>query len=145
MPLSAAEVIRRLSLQPHPEGGHYAETYRASAADGQRPAVTLIHFLLQKGERSHWHRVDADEIWCWHAGSPAMLSRAPGAEGPLEHVRLGGDLAAGEVVQQVIPAGWWQAAHADRGWALFSCIVAPGFDFAGFQLAPPGWEPAGAP
>jgi predicted cupin superfamily sugar epimerase len=137
----AAGVIAALGLRQHPEGGWYRETFRAPAAGGRSP-VTAIHFLLEAGQQSHWHRVDADEIWCWHAGSPLAIGIAPGTGGTAVWQRLGGDALAGDAVQAVVPAGDWQAAHADTGWALVSCIVAPGFDFAGFVLAPPGWSPA---
>lgn len=140
---SAAALIAALGLVPHPEGGWYKETFRAPE-DGGRSAVTAIHFLLEAGQRSHWHRVDADEIWCWHAGAPLMLGIAPagGAGGDTAAwQRLGGDVLAGDAVQAVVPAGWWQAARAEAGWALVSCVVAPGFEFAGFEMAPAGWEP----
>ena len=137
----AAAVIAALGLQPHPEGGWYRETFRAPAT-GARSAVTAIHFLLEAGQQSHWHRVDADEIWCWHAGSPLALGIAPGAGGAACWQSLGGDVLSGAAAQLVVPAGDWQAARAGAGWALVSCVVAPGFDFAGFVLAPPGWSPA---
>lgn len=139
----AAAIIAALGLAPHPEGGWYRETHRAAAADGGRAAVTAIHFLLEEGQASHWHRVDADEIWCWHGGSALALLVAAGKAGPVEAVRLGSDVLAGEAVHWVVPAGQWQAARADRGWALVSCVVAPGFEFAGFELAPEGWAPGG--
>jgi predicted cupin superfamily sugar epimerase len=138
----AAAVIVELGLVPHPEGGWYRETYRADAVAGQRSAVTAIHFLLEAGQQSHWHRVDADEIWCWHAGSPLALGVAPATAGPAKWQTLGSDVLAGQAVQAVVGAGMWQAAHAASGWALVSCVVAPGFDFAGFEMAPPGWMPA---
>ena len=137
----ARALIERLQLQPHPEGGWYRETWRAQAAAGERAGATAIHFLLEEGQRSHWHRVDAAEIWLWHAGSPLLLSRAAGDAGPVETVRLGGDVLAGEAPQCVIAPGHWQAAEADRGWALVSCVVAPGFEFSGFVLAEADWEP----
>lgn len=137
----AAAVIAALGLQPHPEGGWYRETFRAPAT-GARSAVTAIHFLLEAGQQSHWHRVDADEIWCWHAGSPLALGIAPGAGGAACWQSMGGDVLSGAAAQLVVPAGDWQAARAGAGWALVSCVVAPGFDFAGFVLAPPGWSPA---
>ena len=136
----AEAVIAALDLRPHPEGGWYRETFRA-AADGGRSAVTAIHFLLEAGQQSHWHRVDADEIWCWHAGSAVILGVAPGGGGPAAWQVLGGDVLAGAAVQAVVPMGDWQAARAEAGWALVSCVVAPGFDFAGFVMAPPGWSP----
>ena len=139
--ITAAAVIAALGLQPHPEGGWYRETFRAPAT-GARSAVTAIHFLLEAGQQSHWHRVDADEIWCWHAGSTLALGIAPGAGGAACWQSLGGDVLSGAAAQAVVPAGDWQAARAENGWALVSCVVAPGFDFAGFVLAPLGWSPA---
>ena len=138
--ITAAAVIAALGLQPHPEGGWYRETFRAPTT-GARSAVTAIHFLLEAGQQSHWHRVDADEIWCWHAGSPLALGIAPGAGGAACWQSLGGDVLSGAAAQAVVPAGDWQAARAENGWALVSCVVAPGFDFAGFVLAPLGWSP----
>jgi predicted cupin superfamily sugar epimerase len=139
--ITAAAVIAALGLQPHPEGGWYRETFRAPTT-GARSAVTAIHFLLEAGQQSHWHRVDADEIWCWHAGSPLALGIAPGAGGAATWQSLGGDVLSGDAAQAVVPAGDWQAARVGTGWALVSCVVAPGFDFAGFVLAPLGWSPA---
>lgn len=139
----ARALIERLHLQPHPEGGWYRETWRAPAPLDERAGATAIHFLLEAGQRSHWHRVDAAEIWLWHAGSALLLSTAPGDAGPVSALRLGGDVLSGEVRQHVIAAHHWQAAEADRGWALVSCVVAPGFDFAGFTLAAPDWSPGG--
>jgi predicted cupin superfamily sugar epimerase len=135
------DVIRALNLQPHPEGGWYRETWRAEAEPGERASATAILFLLEAGERSHWHKVDATELWLFHAGSPLRLRTARADAGPVVEIRLGPDVLAGEQPQLRIAPGEWQAAEADRGWALVSCIVSPGFDFAGFTLAPPGWEP----
>lgn len=140
-PNDAAAVIAALGLAAHPEGGWYRETFRSVATDGGRSPVTAIHFLLTAGQASHWHRVDADEIWCWHAGSPLALGQAANAAAPALWQTLGPDVFAGQAPQAVVPAGQWQAARAEIGWALVSCIVAPGFDFAGFTLAPPGWSP----
>lgn len=137
----ARALIEALALAPHPEGGWYRETWRAPAAPGTRAAGTAIHFLLDTGEASHWHRVDAAELWLWHAGHPLTLRRAAADAGPVETLRLGPDILAGDQPQALIPPGHWQAARADAGWALVSCVVVPGFDFAGFTLAPPGWEP----
>lgn len=134
--MSAAEIIAKLGLQPHPEGGWYRETWKGPEVGG-RASGTAILFLLQAGERSHWHRVDADEIWLWHAGAPVVL--AMGLDRATE-VRLGPDVLGGEVVQAVVPSGWWQAARPLGGWVLVSCTVSPGFRFDGFELAPPGWE-----
>lgn len=137
MPASAAEIVAALDLQPHPEGGHYAETWRGDAGHDGRPVATAIHFLLAAGERSHWHRVDAAEVWLWHAGAPLDLAIGPHV------VTLGPDVLAGECPQAVVPAGEWQAAESTGAWTLVSCVVAPGFDFAGFELAPPGFHPPG--
>lgn len=137
--MTAKQIISELNLAPHPEGGWYRETYRAAAADGTRPVATAIHFLLQAGERSHWHKVDADEIWLWHAGAPLTLSISATKAGPaVDHV-LSGYLSVG-APQILVPAHHWQAAATTGAYTLVSCIVAPGFDFAGFELAAPGFE-----
>lgn len=140
----ADATIARLGLEPHPEGGWYRETWRGppqeSAGPDGRAVGTAIHFLLKTGERSHWHRVDAHEIWLWHAGDPLRLLLAASDAGPVREIVLGG-----EVMQHVVEAGEWQAAEplaGTAGYVLVSCVVAPGFDFAGFELAPEGWEPA---
>jgi hypothetical protein len=137
---SAADIIRLLDLRPHPEGGHYRETFRdpASGAAG-RAHSTAIYFLLQAGEVSRWHRVDAVEVWHWHAGAALLLTVAD-ASGRRE-MRLGVDLAAGERPQAVVPAHAWQQARSLGAWTPVGCTVAPGFEFAGFELAPPGFEP----
>ena len=140
--LSADEIIRLLALQPHPEGGHYRETVRDSQnndAVSGRAASTAIYFLLRVGEISRWHRVDAAEVWHWYAGAPLMLSIAEGAE--KREIRLGTDLLAGERPQAVVPARAWQQAQSLGDWTLVGCTVAPGFEFAGFELAPPGFDP----
>jgi len=137
--LTAEAVIALLALQPHPEGGFFRETFREKAPDGGRGASTAIYFLLRAGERSHWHRVDASEVWHWHAGAPLKLSIAEA--GRQRDVMLGPDLAAGARPQGVVPPFAWQAAESLGAWTLVGCTVAPAFDFAGFELAPPGWEP----
>ncbi len=138
--LSAADVIRLLSLAPHPEGGHYRETFRDAATDGSgRAASTAIYFLLAAGEVSRWHRVDASEAWHWYAGAALALTMADA--GGRREVRLGADLAAGECPQAVVPAGAWQQAASRGEWTLVGCTVAPGFQFTGFELAAPGFEP----
>lgn len=134
----ARALIDRLQLAPHPEGGWYRETFRAPAPPGTRATATAILFLLDQGQRSHWHRVDAEELWLWHAGAPIDLSIH---DGVARTIVLGGDVLAGEQPQTIVPTGAWQAAHAANGWALVSCIVTPAFDFAGFELAPPNWAP----
>jgi hypothetical protein len=137
---TVAEIIARLELRPHPEGGHYRETFRDRRTDADgRAHSTAIHFLLARGERSHWHRIDAVEIWHYYAGSPLTLQIAD--ESGQRSVRLGPDLAAGEVPQAIVPALAWQAAEATGDWTLVGCTVAPGFDFAKFELAPRGWTP----
>lgn len=140
----ARAIIETLGLSEHPEGGWYRETWRAEAGPGARAGATAILFLLEADTRSHWHRVDATELWAWHAGAPLRLATAPGDASAAVAVRLGPDILAGEAPQHIVAAGHWQSAEADRGWALVSCIVAPGFEFAGFTLAAPGWAPGGA-
>jgi predicted cupin superfamily sugar epimerase len=139
----AATLIATLGLAPHPEGGWYRETWRADEPDGEgeRASASAILFLLEAGQRSHWHTVDAAELWFWHSGAPLALLRAAGDAGPVETVILGPDVAAGQTLQGVIPTGHWQAAEARAGWTLVSCVVSPGFRFSGFVLAPPEWHP----
>lgn len=139
--MDAAAVIAALDLQPHPEGGHYAETFRDLAADGEgRACSTAIYFLLKAGERSHWHRIDAVETWHFYAGAPLRLSVAE-ADKLVDDQILGPDLFAGERPQAVVPASAWQAAETLGAWTLVGCTVAPGFRFEGFELAPPEWTP----
>jgi len=137
--LSASAIIKLLALKPHPEGGHFRETFRDPRLIDGRAASTAIFFLLARGERSHWHRVDAAEAWHFHAGAPLALSIAEDKE--VRTIRLGSDLAAGELPQAVVPAHAWQAAQSLGDWTLVGCTVAPGFEFKGFELAPPGWSP----
>jgi uncharacterized protein len=139
--LTATDMVRLLDLKPHPEGGHFRETFRDTrAVEGGRAASTAIYYLLARGERSHWHRTDAAEVWNRYAGAPLRLDIAPETEAR-ERVTLGSDLAAGERPQWVVPAHAWQAAETLGEWTLVGCTVAPGFDFAQFELAPKGWEP----
>ena len=137
---SAAEIIAMLGLKPHPEGGHFLETYRDARGSG-RAASTAIYYLLARGERSHWHRVDASEVWHYYAGSPLRLETAIDDAGPIACVTLGPNIAAGERPQAVVPAQVWQAAASLGDWTLVGCTVAPGFMFEGFELAPKGWSP----
>jgi hypothetical protein len=130
----AASVIAALDLRPHPEGGHYRETWRDSPAHGGRGVATSILFLLREGEVSHWHRVDAAELWIWQAGTPLALRLSPGAD-----VTLGPNLAKGQILHAVVPPLVWQAARPLSDWALCCCVVAPAFQFEGFDLAPAGW------
>ncbi|MDJ0628874.1 MAG: cupin domain-containing protein [Rhodobacter sp.] len=138
--MTADEIIARLDLAPHPEGGWYRQTWVAEAADGSRPAGTCIYFLLKSGERSHWHRVDAAEIWHFYAGAPLILRIAETGTGPAAAHRLGPDFAAGEEPQILVPAHHWQSAEPMGAYTLAGCTVSPGFDFAGFELAPPGFD-----
>ena len=132
--LEADRLIDALGLTPHPEGGHYRETWKGPDLEG-RPSGTAILFLLRAGERSHWHRVDADEIWLFHAGAPLILSIARAESRASDHC-LGPDVLGGEMPQLVVPAHAWQAARSEGDWTLASCTVSPGFNFAGFELAP---------
>ncbi len=136
-------IIQTFGMAPHPEGGWYTETFRAPSAPGRRSAVTAIYFLLQEGQRSHWHSVDASEIWLWHGGSAIRLCLSPDGQ-QSETVLLGSNIAAGERPQAVVPADVWQSAESLGAWSLVSCIVAPGFEFSGFTMAPPEWSPGPA-
>lgn len=132
----ADSLIQSLNLAPHPEGGHYAETFRDPDENGRRGAVTAIHYLLKAGEQSHWHRVDAVEIWLFHQGGGLDLLISPdGKAVQVLHLGPHGPF------QGVVPKDWWQAARPVGDFALVSCIVAPAFHFPGFHMAPPGWAP----
>ena len=133
----AASVIRALGLHPHPEGGHFRETWRDTPDGGGRGAGTAILFLLAAGERSHWHRVDAAELWVWHAGAPLELTVGLSAR-----LLIGPDMMQGQVLQGLVPKNEWQAARSLGAWSLCGCVVSPAFQFDGFELAPPGWSPA---
>ena len=138
---TAAEIIAVLELQPHPEGGHYRETYRHAPADGGRGAMTAIYYLLGVGEVSAWHRVnDADEIWHYYAGAPLALTLSPNGH-DAEAYRLGPDLTQAQKPQVVVPAGCWQTAESLGAWTLVGCTVGPAFSFDGFEMAPPDWRP----
>jgi uncharacterized protein len=138
--LSAADVIRLLGMKPHPEGGHYVETFRDERLIEGRSVSTAIYYLLDTGDVSQWHRVDAVETWHWHAGAPLVLTVSPNGHDASAHY-LGNDLKTGQRPQFVVPAGWWQTATSLGAWTLVGCTVAPGFDFSGFELAPPDWRP----
>jgi uncharacterized protein len=135
----ADDIIAQLNLVPHPEGGHFRETFRDQPTDG-RALSTAIFYLLKAGERSHWHRVDAAEIWHWHAGAPLELSQS-GTPGETKVQILGNNVMDGELPQIVIPAHAWQSARSLGDWTLIGCTVAPGFEFTGFEMAPEGWAP----
>jgi predicted cupin superfamily sugar epimerase len=139
--MDASEIIDRLGLLPHPEGGWYRETWRDLPADGGRGVGTAIYFLLEHDSRSHWHRVDAAEAWHHYAGGPLELAIVEDDEHRI--VTLGTELEAGQEPQAVVPARAWQAARANDGWVLVGCTVTPAFDFSGFELAAPQWRPPG--
>jgi hypothetical protein len=138
-------VVTALGMHPHPEGGWYAETWRAVAPAGERPRGSAILYLLAEGERSRWHRFDADEIWQYSGGDPLELRVWPDGDGSVTVHRLGPAIIGGESVQAVVPAGAWQTARSLGAWTLVGCIVTPAFEFAGFELAALDWEPPGAP
>jgi predicted cupin superfamily sugar epimerase len=137
---SASDIIASLDLKPHPEGGHYRETFRDSSVDAHgRSLSTAIYFLLARGERSHWHRIDAVEVWHYYGGDTLTLRIAD--DGGTRRVTLGPDIGMGNMPQAIVPAHAWQAAESAGEWTLVGCTVAPGFEFANFELAPTGWEP----
>jgi hypothetical protein len=143
--LTAEDVVRRLSLARHPEGGFYRETFRDSHSDASgRAASTAIYYLLGVGEVSEWHRVDAAEVWHFYAGAPFVITVSPNGHDAASHL-LGPDLAAGQQPQCVVPAGHWQTATSLGAWTLVGCTVAPGFTFEGFEMAPPDWRPTPRP
>lgn len=137
--LSAKDVIFTLGMQRHPEGGWYARTFEDEMAPEGRAQSTAIYYLLEAGETSHWHRVDAVEVWHWYSGAPLSLRLSEGIS-VAEH-RLGSDLEGGERPQVVVPRLTWQSATSLGDWTLVGCTVSPGFEFAGFELAKDGWEP----
>lgn len=137
----AEDLICRLDLSRHPEGGWYRETWRAAPGADGRAAGTSILFLLEAGQRSHWHRVDAAELWIYQAGTPLTLFIA--TEAKVVPIVIGVNPARGELPQHVVEPGQWQAAEAGAGWCLVACVVVPGFEFTGFDIAPPGWVPNG--
>lgn len=137
--MTAEEIIAALGLLAHPEGGHFVETWHGPDGPDGRSVGTAIYFLLAAGERSHWHRVDATEMWHFHAGAPLTLEIAEGATRTTH--TLGADIGAGQHPHVVIPPHAWQSAETTGEWTLTSCTVSPGFEFDGFELAPPGWEP----
>src|SRR5262245_15677225 len=143
MPLPAEEVVRLLDLKPHPEGGYFRETFRDPLIIDGRAASTAIYYLLAAGEHSRWHRIDAAEVWHYHAGAPLALSiAAPGSD--VLRLTLGPDLKTGAHPQAVVPAGAWQSAQSLGDWTLAGCTVAPGFEFQKFEAAPEDWTPDNA-
>jgi predicted cupin superfamily sugar epimerase len=142
--LSADEVIALLDLAPHPEGGHFRETFRDTAKPAERAASTAIYFLLKAGEQSEWHAVDAAEAWHFYAGAALLLDVSPSG-GPLTTIHLGPNLAKGERPQAVVPAGHWQRAKSLGKWTLVGCTVAPAFMFEGMTLTAPDFSPIARP
>lgn len=140
MPVSADQIIDRLGLAPHPEGGWYRETWRAPGDAPGRGAATAILFLLKEGLGSHWHRIDATELWLFQAGAPLLLRTSPGET--VTDYRLGSDILAGDRPQARVAPGEWQSAQSLGDWSLVACIVVPAFDFAHFELAPKDWSPS---
>ena len=137
---TVSDLIRLLDLKPHPEGGHYCETFRDAADSQGRAASTAIYFLLAAGEESRWHRIDSVEVWHWYGGAPLLLS-ALLDDSEFVQLRLGMDLASGERPQAFVPGGTWQSAKSLGAWTLVGCTVAPGFLFEKFELASPDWAP----
>jgi predicted cupin superfamily sugar epimerase len=136
--MTADDIIRALDLKPHPEGGHFRETFRDE--DNTRGASTAIYYLLRRGERSHWHRVDAAEVWHFYAGDPLELALSADGRTTQTHV-LGANLAKGERPQIIVPKNVWQSARPLGVYTLVGCTVAPAFTFEGFEMAAPDWRP----
>jgi predicted cupin superfamily sugar epimerase len=142
---SADKLIEQLGLAAHPEGGWYKETWRGGPGPDGRSKGTAIIFMLRAGEASHWHRVDAAELWLWQTGDPLELRLATSDNGLTRSIILGADVCTNQQLQGLVAPGEWQAARPfgepRHGYSIVSCVVVPGFDFAGFTLAAPGWEP----
>jgi uncharacterized protein len=139
--ISARRIVEMLGMSPHPEGGHFVETWRDTPADGGRGAGTAIYYLLAAGESSHWHRVtDAVEIWHWYAGAPLALGISEDGRDS-RTIPLGPNLGAGQRPQFIVQPNWWQAAKSLGDWTLCGCTVSPAFNFDGFEMAPPNWRP----
>ena len=138
--MTPKDIIDALGMTRHPEGGWFKENFRDPDARDGRTVSTAIYYLLEKGDRSHWHRVDAAEVWHFYAGSPLELSMSPDGQWT-EILVLGPDITGGALPQIVVPKGHWQAAEPTGDWTLVGCTVAPGFEFSGFEMAPPDWQP----
>ena len=134
-------LIKTLGMTPHPEGGWHLDTWQPEWTGGTRPGISAIYYLLEEGQSSHWHRIDCDETWYFHAGAP-LLCQTAASEGdtPRDHW-LGLDVVAGQRPSHYIPRGVWQASFAVKGWTLVSCVVSPAFTFDGWEMAPEGWAP----
>jgi len=135
----ASQIIERLKLSPHPEGGWYRQTWLAEGEG--RPTGSAIYYLLEAGQRSHWHWIDSTEIWHFHAGAALVLSTAATDAGPVVETVLGPDILNGQQAQVIVPIGHWQSARSAGDWTLMGCTVSPAFSFDGFHLAPEDWEP----
>jgi len=136
---TASDIVKKLALAPHPEGGWYRQTWLATGVG--RPAGSAIYYLLEAGQRSHWHWIDSTEIWHFHAGAPLVLSTAASDAGPVVGTTLGPDILAGQQAQAIVPERHWQAAQSTGNWSLVGCTVSPAFSFDGFHMAPPDWAP----
>jgi len=137
---TAQQIIQTLDLAAHPEGGWYRQTWIAQTRVADRASGTAIYYLLENGQTSHWHTVDAVEIWHFYAGAPLILSVAATERDPVTDHLLGPDLAQGQRPQAIVPTGHWQAARSTGDWSLVGCTVSPGFRFDGFHLAAPGFD-----
>ncbi|MBL4807419.1 MAG: cupin domain-containing protein [Rhodobacteraceae bacterium] len=137
----AQDIIQKLDMHPHPEGGWYRQTWIADVGDGVRPCGSAIYYLLEAGQKSHWHRIDSTEIWIFNAGAPLILSLSSSDAGPIRDITLGPDILAGQQAQAIVVVQEWQAARSTGDWTLVTCTVAPAFDFAGFHMAPNDWQP----
>ena len=138
--MTAAQVVETLGLESHPEGGYFKEIYRDAPTDGSRGAATSIYYLLAADQFSHWHRVDAVEMWHYYAGAPLALTISANGH-DAEGYHLGLDLSANQRPFAVVPANAWQTAVSLGQWTLVGCSVAPAFEFKGFEMAPPDWKP----
>ncbi|MEM8552231.1 MAG: cupin domain-containing protein [Pseudomonadota bacterium] len=136
---TSKSIIDALKMQPHPEGGYFVETFR-DAPSGGRGHSTAIYYLLEAGDCSAWHKVDAAEVWHYYAGAALALTLSPNGHDATAY-RLGPDVVHGERPQVVVPANHWQTAESLGAWTLVGCTVAPGFSFDGFEMAPPDWRP----
>lgn len=142
--MTARHIIEALGMQRHPEGGWYVETWRDAAGPDGRSRGTAIYYLLEAGDSSHWHRVDATEIWHWHAGAPLVLGLSE--DGAIQSaVTLGPQIDSGQRPQAIVKPHVWQSARPCGAWTLVGCTVTPGFEFSGFEMAVPGWEPGAPP
>ena len=139
--MTPSQIISHLALEPHPEGGWYRQTWSAASPDGARAAGTAIYYLLERDQRSHWHRIDAAEIWHHYAGAALELWSAADASSAPVAIQLGPELSAGQLPQHVVEPGHWMSARSLGDYTLVGCTVSPGFEFDHFELAPPGWSP----